>query len=181
MQVPVQITQRNVSISEDAQSRIREKAAWLERYYDRITGCRVVVEAPHRHQHQGLLYNVQINLTVPGTELVVKREANEDLKAAIRDSFDAARRQLEDHVRRRRGQVKVHPGVPRARVVKIFRDEGYGFLETPDGREIYFHENSVTNGGFARMEVGLDVHYAEEEGIKGPQASTVRPTGKHAQ
>jgi ribosomal subunit interface protein len=96
MKLPLQITTRNVSLSETALEAIREKAAKLETFSDRIMSCRVLVEAPHRHKHQGVAFNVRIDITVPGHEVVVKREPNEDVYIAIRDSFDAARRQLQD-------------------------------------------------------------------------------------
>jgi ribosomal subunit interface protein len=83
---------------------IRERVAKLERFHDRITGCRVVVEAHHRHQRKGRIYHVRVDLTVPGHEIVAGREqdqdhSHEDIKVAVGDAFDAARRQLEDHVR----------------------------------------------------------------------------------
>ena len=179
MKLPLQITVRNVSVSEAAKDNIRDRAAKLDLFYDRIMSCRVIVEAPHRRQHQGVLYNVRIDMTVPGAELVVKREPDEDIYVAIRDAFDAARRQLEGYARRQRGDVKVHEAAPYARVSKLFKEDGYGFLETPDGREIYFHRNSVLNGGFDRIKIGTKARFTEEQGEQGPQASTVRVVGKH--
>lgn len=173
MQLPLQITARDIALTDAIESAIREKAAKLETFFDRIMSCRVLVETPHRHQHKGLLYHVRIDMTVPGAELVVKREPHEDLYVAIRDAFDAARRQLQDHSRRLRGEVKQHNGVPHARVVRLFPEQDYGFLLTPDGREIYFHRNSVLNGQFDHLQIGVEVRYAEEQGIDGPQASTV--------
>jgi ribosomal subunit interface protein len=178
MKLPLQITVRNMSLSDAGRALIEEKAAKLDTVNDGIIGCRVVVEAPHRHQHQGLSYNVRIDLTVPGSELVIKREPHEDLYVAIRDAFDAARRRLQDHQRRQRGEVKVHEESPLARVTKLFSADGYGFLETPDGREIYFHSHSVLNGGFDRLDIGTEVRFVEEEGEQGPQASTVIPARK---
>lgn len=180
MKIPLQITVRNVSLSDVVETDIRQKAADLDSFYDRIMGCRVFVEAPHRHHHQGILYNVRIDLTVPGKEIVIKREPHEDVYVAVRDAFDAARRQLEDFARRQRGDVKSHETPPHARVSKLFPEEGYGFLETPDGREIYFHGNSVLNGEFDRLKIGAEVRYSEEPGEKGPQASTVAIVGKHS-
>ena len=177
MQLPLQITVRNVALSEVAEADIREKAAMLDKYYDHIMGGHVTVDAPHRHQHKGLLYDVRIDLTVPGGELVIRREPNEDIYVAIRDAFDAARRQLEDFARRQRGDVKAHEAPPHGRVSQLFPEEGYGFLETSDGREIYFHKNSVLHGGFKNLTVGSKVRFAEEEGEKGPQASTVTLVG----
>lgn len=178
MELPVQVTIRHASVSDAARELIEKKAAELDSFYDRITSCRVVVEAPHRHSHKGILYNIRIDLTVPGAELVIKREPNEDLYVAIRDAFDAAGRRLEEHARRLRGDVKTHEAAPRGRVTRLFPGEGYGFLETPEGREVYFHRNAVLNGGFDRLEVGTEVRFAEEMGEKGPQASTVTPVGR---
>ncbi len=175
MQLPLQITARNMSLSEAAEQTIREKAAKLENFHDKITSCRVVVECPHRHKHQGVLYNVRIDLTVPGAELVVKREPNEDLYVAIRDAFDAARRQLQDHARRQRGEVKIHEEPPHGFISQIFPDESYGFISTPDGREIYFHRNSVKNGDFEKLAASTPVRFLEEQGEEGPQATVVMP------
>jgi ribosomal subunit interface protein len=178
MKLPLQVTLRDVSPSEAVEGYIRERAAKLDSFYDRIMGCRVVVEAPVRHHRKGGPYKVRIDVTVPGDELVVDRQVDEDLYVAIRDAFHAARRRLEDHAHRQRGAVKVHEAAPHARVGKLFSEEGYGFLETPDGREIYFHRNSVIGSDFDRLEIGTEVRFAEETGEQGPQASTVTIVGK---
>jgi len=169
--------------SEAIESQIREKAGTLERFYEKITNCRVIVEAPHRRHHKGKLYHVRVDIAVPGGELVVKREpsqhaSHEDIYVAIRDAFEAARRELQDYARRRRGQVKVRENSSTARVTKLFPDKGYGFLETPDGRELYFHRNSVLEPGFEKINLGTEVRFAEEQGEEGPQASTVRIAGR---
>ncbi|MBI4516537.1 MAG: HPF/RaiA family ribosome-associated protein [Deltaproteobacteria bacterium] len=183
MQLPLQITFREMEPSAAVAAKIRERAAKLDEYYERIMSCRVVVEAPHRHRHQGKLFHVRIDLTVPNGELVVKREpaahhAHEDVYVAIRDAFNAAQRQLADYARRQRRDVKTHEAAPPARVAQLFPEAEYGFIVTFDGREIYFHKNSVLNHGFARLEVGTEVQFVEEQGEKGPQASTVRVVGK---
>lgn len=178
MKLEVQVTFRDMEPSRGVEQAIREKAAKLDQFHDRITGCRVVVAAPHRHHHKGRLYNVRIDMTVPGGELVVNRDnsqaaAHHDVHVAVRDAFNAAKRQLQDYARRRRGEVKTHPPGDSARVSKLFSAKGYGFIETSDGREIYFHENSVVEG-FQHLTLGTRVRFTEEEGRKGPQASTVR-------
>ena len=184
MKLPVQITLRYMEPSAAVEAKIRERVAKLDRYYQRIMGCRVVVEAPHRRHHQGKLYHVRVDLTVPGGELVVRREpaehhTHEDVYVAIRDAFDAAQRRLEDYARQQRGDLKTHVEPCRGRVVKLFEEKGYGFLETGDGREVYFHANSVHDGDFGKLEVGSEVEFAEEVGDKGPQASNVRIVGGH--
>lgn len=115
MDFPLDISFRNMDPSEAVEARVREKAAKLARLYDRIVGCTVVVEAPHRHQHKGKLYSVHIDISVPGKDLIVDRakpqdHAHEDVYLAVRDAFKAAERQLEDHARRSRGDVKHHGG-----------------------------------------------------------------------
>jgi ribosomal subunit interface protein len=113
MQIPLEITFRHMDPSPAVEANIREKAEKLERYFDRIIGCRVVVEAPHRHKHKGKLYSININISVPGKEIVVnnkrsKNHAHEDAYVAVRDTFNAAARKLEDHARKVRGNVKTH-------------------------------------------------------------------------
>jgi cold shock CspA family protein len=170
--------------SEAIEASVREKAAHLDVFADHIMGCRVVVQPASQHHKHGNLYEVRIDLTVPGEEIVVTREPSQhteyrDIHVALRDAFDAARRQLEDYVRRRRGAVKALETAPHARVSKLFPAEGYGFLETADGREVYFHRHSVLHDAFDRLEVGTEVAFVEEKGDKGPQASTVKLVGRH--
>jgi cold shock CspA family protein len=169
--------------SEAIELAIRERAEKLDRFSDLIMGCRVVVEARHRQHRQGRLYHLRIDLTVAGEEIIVSREpvlhhAHEDVYVTIRDAFDAARRRLEDSARRHRRQVKVHDAAPRGRIARLDSGKDCGFIETPDGREIYFHRNSLVDGDFARLEVGDLVRFHEEAGEKGPQASTVHVEGK---
>ena len=204
MEIPLQITFRNMAPSEAVENAIQDKAFKLDSFYDRILSCRVVVEAPHRRHRKGKAYQVRIDLSVPGTELVINRapkrlkttkslalekelvEAHEpskqaahaDIYVAIRDAFNAAGRKLQDFARRQSGVVKPHDERPRGHVASLFPEAGYGFLETPDGREIYFHSHSVLQPGFDRLDLGSEVYFAEEEGEKGPQASTVQLVGK---
>ena len=186
MQLPVQISFRGVAHSDAVEASIRELAGRLEQFCDRITSCRVIVETPHAHHHKGNLYHVRIDLTVPGAEMVVGRDpaahhAHEDIFVAIRDAFDAARRQLEDYVRRARGDIKSHEVQPHGRVSKLFPGDDFGIIETPDRREIYFHRNSVAGDAFSRIKIGQEVRFvvAEGESEKGPQATTVHLVGKH--
>jgi cold shock CspA family protein/ribosome-associated translation inhibitor RaiA len=184
MQLPLQVSFRHMEHSPTIEALVREKAAHLDSFAEHIMRCRVVVEPAGKHHQHGNLYEVRIDLTVPGEEIAVTREPGEhteyrDIQVALRDAFDSARRQLEDYVRRRRGSVKALETAPHARVTKLFPEEGYGFLETPDGREIYFHRHSVLHEGFDRLRLGTEVAFVEEAGKKGPQASTVRPVGRH--
>jgi ribosomal subunit interface protein len=184
MQLPLQITFRDIPQSDAVEARIREKAAKLDQYYDRIMSCRVVIESPHAHKNHGKLYHVRLDITVPGGEVVVSRtpdqhQAHEDIYVAIRDAFDAAKRQLEDYGRKQRREVKIHEVPPHGRVSQIVPDQDFGKIQTSEGREIYFHRNSVVNGGFEKLEVGSEVRFVESQGDEGPQASTVQLIGKH--
>ena len=183
MQIPLQITYRHLEPSEALSAHIRAEAAKLEEFFEGIIGCRVAVELPHRHHRNGQHYRVRVDLTVPGEELVVGRNPAEhfqhtDPYLAVNESFNAAQRQLQDYVRRISLRVKHHEEQPSGRVIRLDPDRGFGFLETTDGREIYFHRNSVLNGGFARLELGTSVRFVEEMGEKGPQASTVVISGR---
>lgn len=184
MQIPLQITFKNLEPSEFIEANVREKAEKLERFAEHITSCRVVIETPHRHHHKGNLYHVRIDITLPGEEIVTSRHpdkhhAHEDVYVAIRDAFDATRRQLEDYVRRRRGKVKAHEPEPHGKILRLFPYEDYGVIESEDGREIYFNRNSTLNVDFDTLEIGAAVHYTEEMGEQGPQASTIHVEGKH--
>jgi len=197
MQTPLQITFRNTKPSPSIEECIRTETDKLDGLYNRVMGCRVAIEMPHRHHRDGSAYRIRIDLTVPGEEIVVKREPSlshraqqsgethfkkhlevntphQDLRLAISAAFKAAGRQLQDYARRHRGAVKSHPPLQVAHVGKILLDEGYGFLTSVDGRGIYFHKNSVLNHGFSRLKVGKRVCFVEEPGEKGAQASTVR-------
>ncbi|MBK8016080.1 MAG: ribosome-associated translation inhibitor RaiA [Betaproteobacteria bacterium] len=110
MQTPLQITFRDVPHSDAMETHIREKAAKLESLFSPIMACHVKVELPHKHKHQGKHFCVSLDVRVPGAELVVNHHRHEDAYIALRDAFDAAKRQLEDHHRRVRGGVKHHAG-----------------------------------------------------------------------
>lgn len=173
MKITPQITLKNVPHSEAVEAKIREKIDKLDQFSDRIMSCRVTVEESQRKQHQGKIFSVRIDITVPGKELVVNRVENVDLYVAIRDAFDAGKRQIEEHSRKRRGDVKTHVESPRGTVAKLFPFDGYGFIMTNDGREIYFHRNSVIDPTFDRLEEGAEVAFLEEQGKEGPQAVRV--------
>lgn len=197
MKSQVQITFRNMKALREVEELVRAEAAKLEILYPQLMRCRLTLGIPHRHHQQGSPYHIRIDLTVPNSEIVVKREPSlnsrarhlgeaeiqkhselgiphKDLRLAIRDAFKAAGRQLQDYSRLRQRQIKTHESPPGARVSKILRQQGYGFLTASDGREIYFHKNSVLGRAFPRMKVGTNVTFVEETGDKGPQASTVR-------
>ncbi len=183
MKIPLQVTFRGIPHSDAIEARVREKAEKLDQFFPDIMGCRVVVESQHKHQQHGNLYHVSIDLTVPRRELAVTRapqarQAHEDVYVAIRDAFDAARRRLEDYARELQGNVKTHEPPERGRIVELVPAEDFGRIETPDGRLLYFHRNSVLGADFEKLEAGDQVRFAEEQGAQGPQASTVHAASK---
>ncbi len=184
MQIPLEIRFRNMSPSEALKTNIREKADKLEQLFDRIIACRVMVEAGHKHHKKGNLFHVRIDLTIPGHEIVVNKEpsqhhSNTDVYVAVRDAFDNVQHQLEHYVERGRGDVKRHETPLHGRILELNPDEGFGRIETPDGRLIYFHKNSLINTDFDKLKIGTEVRFDEEQGNLGPQASTVKIVGKH--
>jgi ribosome-associated translation inhibitor RaiA len=112
-------------------ARLHQEMDKLEKYFDRLTSCHVIVEAPRRPYHPGEPFRIHITLGVPGKDLVVAHEPawraaavggsdahlrkheevavpHKDLYVAIRDGFDAMRRQLQDYVHCLRHEVKTH-------------------------------------------------------------------------
>lgn len=200
--IPTQITFHGFDRSEALDADIRERVTWLEQFYPRIVRCRVLVEKPHRHRHDGRHFRVRIELTVPGGEPIVvshepslhgrlKDEEGEAHRkeseiesvhrygrVTIREAFDVARRRLEDFAREQRGAVKAHEVSAHGRVVEISKVDEYGFIETDDHR-VYFSRGSVLEDAFDDLTIGTPVAFVEEQGEKGPQASTVRVLGKH--
>lgn len=174
----LQITFRDIDPSPAIEDYARIRAEKLDRFCDPIQRCHVIIEAPHRHHQQGRRYSAHIDLTVPGEEIAVSRDppenpSYEDVYACLDAAFDDAQRRLEDHVRRRRQDVKQHEATPHGRVVHLNPHEGFGFLETETGERVYFHRNSVLHGAFDRLQPGSWVRFVVEEGREGPQASTV--------
>ena len=187
MDVPLEIRFHGMDSSESVEQRIREKVAKLERKYGRLVACRVGVEKPHNQHRTGNVYEVHIELSVPGTELVVSREPhglgerykNPDIYQAVNAAFDAAERQLQQFKDKQQGEVKVHDGEMQltGTVTDLRLEQGYGFLDNAQGSQIWFHRNSVMDATLEDLSVGERVHYVETIGVTGPQASKVWRTG----
>lgn len=178
MERPLQITYRDVSQSDALEADIRSRVGKLERFFPRITGCQVVVELPHKHKQQGNRFDVRLELSVPGDTIVVNREEREDVYVALRDVFDAARRRLEDHAQRLRGEVKAHPVPAHGRIARLYFDEGFGFIETASGDDYYFAAENVASPPFQQLVVGDEVQFLAEVADEGRQAKRVS-VGKH--
>ena len=174
MDIPLTVSSHHIQLSPQEEALIRRKVRKLERLFPRLTSCRVFVEGPEHHRNGGP-YQVHLDLTVPGDELAVSRKTGHDLPTAMRDAFNAARNLLESHnghqiVARNNGH---RVALAQAKIVSLFPEQGYGFLATEDGREIFFHRNTVAEDGFQALQVGAMVRFGEELGERGPQATLV--------
>ncbi len=171
--LPVQITVRDMPSSPALEDHLRKKANKLNQYYDRINSCKIVIHIPQKHKHQGKLFSVSIDLSVPGKELVVNRKLDEDVYIAIRDAFQAVQRQLETYICKRRGDVKTHELLMQGFVKKLFDDQGYGFIQGPEGSEYYFSPTNVANPSFAQLELGDIVQFVGVPQSEGMQAHRI--------
>jgi cold shock CspA family protein len=200
--IPTQVTFRGLAHDKALEDDVRERVSWLEQFYAGVVRCRVLVEVPHRHRHDGRHFHVRIEVTVPGgPPIVVSHEpslhgrlkdfesetprkedevegAHRYARAAIHEAFDAARRRLEDFAREQRGTVKAHDVPAHGEIVELSSVDGYGFIQAGEQR-LYFNRASVLDDAFDELTVGTPVAFVEEKGEKGPQASTVRLLGKH--
>ena len=185
MRVAPEITFRGLEKSSRMEARILDKAAKLDEIHNGIISCRVAVERLQEHQRSGSPYRVRVVVRIPpGKELVGRHESvgedsNERLQTAVNEAFEAVRRQLIKVKDKLQGKVEAAPEQEMiGHVVRLFPDEGYGFLRTTEGREIYFHRNAVVNNDFPRLEIGTGIRYFPSEGEDGPQASTVKIVDK---
>jgi len=108
MPIPLNISFHGMDSSSALENHIREKVETLEQLHPNLTRCSVTIEKPHHHKQQGNAFNVRIDLYVPGDEIVVNRDAHEDAYVALRDAFEAAKRQVVRHAQKKRGDVKRH-------------------------------------------------------------------------
>jgi cold shock CspA family protein len=189
VQTPLEIAFHNMPSSAKLETEMRNRAEKLVALYDRITACRVSVEALHNQHKTGNLYEVHVVMTVPGRELAVSHEprrakqkyAHPNVRTVMRDAFKAAERQLKEYKAQLRGDVKTHEGeFVQGQVSQLPRGADYGFILTNTGGiELYFHRNSLINCDFNQLVVGQAVYYIETAGDTGPIASKVWLAGKN--
>jgi cold shock CspA family protein len=179
MALPLQLTFHGLRHSDALEDYVKRKAEKLPRLSERITHCRVAIEVPHRRSRTTAV-RVRVALGVPPRdELVIDRhhktQTQNDAYAAIDVAFEDAVRALREETRVRRGAVKTHENENAAHgtVEKLYAYEGYGFVRTDDGRELYFHKNSVGHDAFERMRIGSRVRVVTNEDNDGGHASYV--------
>ncbi len=179
---PFQITFLDFPESDAVWIAVQKRIEKLEHFFDRIIRCEVVISCPHRHRHTDRLYHLQIHIIIPGDDVIINRnqpnnEAHRDVYVAIRDSFKAAERVLQDRINIARHKTKFHEQqAEEGKISKIFPEEGFGFLVSSDGREFYFGENSITNENFIHLKVGQKIKFHEEPGTNGPQVTSMTVT-----
>lgn len=183
MQTPVQIQFVNMELSEAVEQAIQKWVDKLDQSYPDIMTCKVKIEAPSNKKLKGGLFHTRIDIKLPGREIIVNRKPDlhhsfTDAYVSIRDAFKSAQRQLESQIKRSQGKVKYHEENGSAgRIASLFAENDCGWIESSDGREIYFHRNSLLSGNFDSLAVGMEVHYIEHEDSEEPRASSVRVTG----
>ena len=179
MQLPIEISYRGVAKSDEIETLVRDKASRLDKFCDHISRCDVVIEQPNHTQHSGSPFRVRIDVTVPphhelvADEKPTKHEMHEPLKKVIGDAFRSMERQLKELTARQHHKVKTHEDGAHALVSKLFAADGYGFITDLQGRDVYFHRDSLKNGDFETLKVGTEVRFDEAHNEKGAHATSV--------
>ncbi|WP_199189356.1 HPF/RaiA family ribosome-associated protein [Trinickia dabaoshanensis] len=173
MKLPLEIFFEGLERSEAIEAAVKKHAAKLDRYYGELMRCSVRIVCDEKHKHQGKPFAVRIDLTMPGHEIVSNREAHEDVYVALRDAFDATSRQLEDVVRKLRGQVKTHAEPLHGIVVSVNREHRFGFIRTAAEEDFYFGPDNLADLDFGEVAVGTHVHFIGEVAGEGRQAKRV--------
>jgi len=168
METSVNIIIRGFENTTSIEDRLRRNVEKLPLFHQRIESCKIAVDMPQKHKHQGKLFNVRIDVNVPKKHLVVNRTLNENLYVAIREAFSAMKRQLERYNRQQKNNVKVHPERLTGTITRLYKD--YGFIESSDGREFYFNASSVMHPAFDHIEIGGPVQFIESMMDDGLQA-----------
>ncbi|MBM4287346.1 MAG: HPF/RaiA family ribosome-associated protein [Deltaproteobacteria bacterium] len=164
---------QNLEILPEWKEKIESELARLQKRYNAaIVSTRVeIIGTGHHRQGQ---FEIRIIATIPGNVLTVTRQG-ELVHPLIVEAFDVLDRRLQETSDTRQQKVKTHPETSvSGRILRIFPDEDFGFIETAEGDEVYFHANAVKKGKFLQLQVGQKVKLAWEEGLKGPQATWVR-------
>jgi len=192
MQVPLEITFRNIASSDSAEAAIRDHVQRLERIFGRITACRVRVDQRNQNANDTIPPVVHIEISVPGhKDIVVAHESDHlqrkfqapDLRNAINEAFRIAERRLSkykdkltDHGVAERGHEASNEF--RGQIAELTPEKDFGYVMTKEGGLLYFHRNSLLSGDFNHLRRGDEVSYVEQAGDTGPTASKVRPVNK---
>jgi len=185
MQTPVEIIWHEMEPAHHVENRVNDRVARLEKFFDRIIGCRVVVEKAHRRHRVGNEFEVRVDVTVPGGILTINRKPGDDHAhfdplVAVRDAFDAMERKL----RRWKDEHSGRPEAPESpmlqgQVAELSPPSDSGQIAVTDGRLVYFHRNAVVNDDFDALKVGdpVELVIAPRDDATNLHASTVRRIG----
>ena len=181
MKTPLEISFHNLMSSPAIEDEIERRVAKLEKLYPRMIACRVSVEKPHRQHRTGSPFEIHIEMSVPGKTIAVTREPNRaarrvqkpTIRTSISEAFRTAESRLKEFKALRRGAVKSHAVMLPGTIRRVDRSNGSGFLTTNDGKEMYFHRNSLLSGDFEKLKRGDTVQYTEAMGDTGPTANKV--------
>jgi ribosome-associated translation inhibitor RaiA len=182
----IHITFHQLDHSKALGQRISNKAQKLLKFHPYVSYCRIVVNQPHHHKHKGNLYNIHLEIKVPGQELVinkqpgVKTHPHQDPYVAVDDAFKAAERSLNRYKEKMEGIIKHHQPPLHGTISKL--ENNYGYIESPNHSEIYFHENTLDSKmKFSDLTVGSTVHFAlVNESTEDLKASYVKLVGGHS-
>lgn len=175
MQTPIQITIRSdIKHSAATEAHIHEKAKKLDKYFDNIIDSQIVIDWENKNQHSGNLYTTCITLTVPNKALVSNGNEFENLFSSIDSAFEDITRQLEEYANLLHKGVKNPVSLLSGKIVRLFHQDGFGFIESDDGTEFYFNANDTSHPAFHQLVVGMPVHFAQGMGTNGPQAHRVK-------
>ncbi|TVR52135.1 MAG: HPF/RaiA family ribosome-associated protein [Gemmatimonadales bacterium] len=187
MQVPPEIAFRGLEPTDSLKVLILEGIEKLEKVYPNLISCRTVVTDDTPSRHSGHTYRVRLEVGIPKHNVIVDKRDPEsiehkDVTQAIREAFSIARKRLLEIKERQSGDVKTHDLPPHGRITRLLIDDTgvrYGFLESREGRQVYFHEEALVDLDYDDLEVGDEVRYAAAEGDEGPQASTLARLDPH--
>jgi ribosome-associated translation inhibitor RaiA len=177
MKQALNIQFHGMEASEAVEAKAREFVDKLDAMAPDLMACRVNIDLEQKHKTQGRPFGVRIDLTLPGHELVVNKVQNEDVYVALRDAFDSMKRQLDEVVRKRRGQEKQHALEMRGEIVRLDSEAGTGFIRTPTGDEYYFSRDNLAGTPFEHVQEGSTVEFLPDVGKQGLQAKRVSVRG----
>jgi len=172
-----EITFPDFEPSQAIRSEIEGYLARLEKIFDRIITCHVAIRAPHLHQKKHIYY-LSLHLEIPGEDIIITHEpgkniAHANIHVAIRDAFNALHRKLRKQIEKRRETTPPRDTYKTATVISFDPNDGYGFIQDAQGREIYFHQNSLIHQQRAEVKPGTKVRFVEEHGEKGTQVTSM--------
>ncbi len=172
----LKIDSRNVGMTPNWKTEIEERMAALQTEESNITHARVTLTKNAHHKKGSHNAEALIVLTLPPRHTITARKDAKSFEEAIRAAFSAAEIEIKKFREKpSSNHVPKTPGPYHGVISKIFSQEAYGFIIQDGGGEVYFHRNAVHGLSFEELEDGMEVSFNMEQGVKGPQATTVNP------